>query len=101
MKEQLILLAQQIGYSSFHTINREVGNGWYIELCLLQKWLRETYNTHIIIAPPKTSSIQEKAFTSIHTPNRTHTIWYNNEGWISYEEALEIALQEALKLITK
>lgn len=45
MKDKLVLLAKEKGYYSFHTINREQSSGWFIELCLLQKWLREVHKT--------------------------------------------------------
>ena len=48
-KEQLVELAKQKNYTSFHTVNRDVGDGWYVELCLLQKWLRDEHNIFVII----------------------------------------------------
>jgi hypothetical protein len=65
---------------------------------LLQKWLREVHNIHIIIVPPGILKI-EKSYVSIHTINQTHTIWFNPDKWISYEESLEKGLLQALKLI--
>jgi uncharacterized protein Veg len=69
---------------------------------LLQKWLREKYDIHIIVKP----------VTWTHKPNGGYTVTYTyslmkvltdtlkrNENYGIYEEALEIGLQEALKLI--
>lgn len=89
MKKKLVILAKEKQYFSFHSINKEVGNGWYIELCLLQKWLREVHKINVYCIP---SDFEEGA-------------WYNNIASHNpvfigtYEEALEIGLQEALKLI--
>lgn len=88
MKKELVILAKEKQYFSFHSINKEVGNGWYIELCLLQKWLREVHKIHIHI------NCYGDNVWSFHIPNIG-----GDSPFHTYEEALEIGLQEALKLI--
>lgn len=90
---------------------------------LLQKWLREVYNIHIEVLPrynPKKLNTEDvlyswaisgKDFTELngHDDVLNHWIGIHNEPpYIedlfyhvvnTYEEALEIGLQEALKLI--
>jgi hypothetical protein len=63
---------------------------------LLQKWLREKYNMHLLIKAPVLTKQWE---CHIETPFRfTHPTHYYQIG-NSYEEALEKGLYEALKLI--
>jgi hypothetical protein len=63
---------------------------------LLQKWLREVHNTHITV-DCKNTKYPEGMF-SVDVGNNNETIYYYF-GYTCYEEALEIGLQEALKLI--
>ena len=105
MKEQLVILAKTKGYNSFHTVNREVGNGWYIELCLLQKWLREVHKINVesnylpniqkyrCLFVPMTKKIPNKIKYSLRSK------YYGNIDYNTYEEALEAGLLEGLKLI--
>ena len=62
---------------------------------LLQKWLREKHKIHITIF----SSSQESWMFRITKPNQMLTEGIYGEDFITYEEALEVGLQEALKLI--
>lgn len=61
---------------------------------LLQKWLREVHNIHITI----TSISQESWQAHITKPKEKLGENYIEDAY-SYEEALEVGLQEALKLI--
>lgn len=66
---------------------------------LLQKWLREVHNISICIYP-----VLYEWEVSLHTCYRKRklTVYLNAETSIhgkTYEEALEVGLQEALKLI--
>ena len=72
---------------------------------LLQKWLRDVHNIHIIVEFESGSwhYIVKNFYIDIETnvkqsQNVTQD-WYLNDC-DTYEEALEIGLQEALKLIT-
>jgi hypothetical protein len=61
---------------------------------LLQKWLREKYNAHIIIAPGLLN--KGKYYCEIECPNNRYFMGRNHN---TYEEALEVGLKETLKLI--
>lgn len=61
---------------------------------LLQKWLREVHNIHIAILPKILPSNQVKYYSFKGKLKKNFENLYN-----TYEEALEIGLQEALKLI--
>jgi hypothetical protein len=63
---------------------------------LLQKWLREVHqtDTNIIF----NSDAREYSFECIKWVNGVCNI-YKSSGFETYEEALEVGLQEALKLI--
>ena len=66
---------------------------------LLQKWLREKHNLHIVIKPHY-NSVQKRRWYSyavIELIKTGHVIQKN--GCLTYEDALEEALQEALKYI--
>jgi len=67
-------------------------------MCELQKWLRDL-PTPIIITP--TTDFVSWEVEILHPDKGLKTITMNREGkWFdSHEEALEIGLQEALKLI--
>lgn len=55
---------------------------------LLQRWLRERHQIHIII------SQEMKEYWKYHIPNIG-----GKDGFVTYEVALEMGLKEALKLI--
>ena len=69
---------------------------------LLQRWLREIHNIHII-TKPYIESLGKKEITGYYIPTictsslDEYTEFYDN--YSTYEEALEMGLQEALKLI--
>ena len=69
---------------------------------LLQKWLREVHNIEIYVHKFKPNGAYPKGYYCVSRP----LIHYSNEmkDWIftnfkTYEEALEVGLQEGLKLI--
>jgi hypothetical protein len=77
---------------------------------LLQKWLREVHHIHISVEVTDIDTI--KYFLYIYDKREFDSFDYfysiygmetkvgvNNKEFISYEEALEVGLQEALKLI--
>ncbi|AGO48536.1 hypothetical protein Phi18:3_gp024 [Cellulophaga phage phi18:3] len=68
---------------------------------LLQRWLREEYNFHIYIEPHNNKSgMDYTPYLIIAKYDIQGSKSFDLEKTItSYEEALEIALQEALKLI--
>lgn len=66
---------------------------------LLQKWLRDNYNLHIVIIPTINSYW---TFKIVHLTGTIEVPPYNNvdsTDYNSYEEALEVALQRGLNLI--
>lgn len=85
-------------------IRSSVENQFHLALAptqsLLQKWLREIYNIHIIVY------IMENSDGSIYYDFGLKQVvnWLTNKSskpreFLTYEEALEIGLQEALKLV--
>lgn len=67
---------------------------------LLQRWLRETHNLHIAlnIGLPHKNTIMFYSNVIIFG-TVTHKSKFKSNFYKTYEEALEIGLQEALKLI--
>ena len=70
---------------------------------LLAKWLREVHNIHITLFPEDKDDKTKIWISKLYTLNygEDSEVSYLKQGWtkITYEEALEIGLQEALKLI--
>jgi hypothetical protein len=63
---------------------------------LLQRWLREKHNTHITVDCKNTK--HSKGMFSIYVGNNNETV-HTYFGHVSYEEALEKGLLQALKFI--
>ena len=78
-------------------------NKWEYQLptqSLLQKWLREKYNQHIYLFPlDKGKWGFENNSISINLDHIFINYMYEGKEYNSYEEALEVGLQEALKLV--
>ena len=93
-----ILESQVFGVKTSDTFN------YIVPACtqsLLQKWLREVHNLSIVI-----DSNHSGWFYTINKTNGTFIKEYvreyeEDEFFDSYEQSLEFALQESLKLITK
>lgn len=74
---------------------------------LLQKWLRKKYNIEIHIDSITQTNYKnrtiKKAFYQymVKSSSNYHFITLNNKNFKEYEDALEEALQESLKSITK
>ena len=72
---------------------------------LLQKWLREKHNIHIVVIPfaRDSSTIKSKSDYYVYVNKKQFygfiNLTTNNTPYNSYEEALEQGLIEALKLI--
>lgn len=67
---------------------------------LLQKWLREVHNIHIIvISNSKNQYFVDYRFSDQRIDNDSDLILLNGLVYKTYEQALEKGLQEALKLI--
>jgi len=92
MTDQLITFetAKLSKEKGFDLINH-LKNGLPPTQSLLQKWLRENHNIHIVISPTMGAIIVE-----LLNPALT---WGSIPPQKSYEEALEAGLIEALKLI--
>ena len=65
-----------------------------IEYYFIQKWLREIHNIHIAVLPKILPSNEIKYYCFKGKIKKDFKDLYN-----TYEEALEVGLQEALKLI--
>lgn len=61
---------------------------------LLQKWIRENSNLHIVI-----NHFRNGTYTCVITEQTPIDSKIFGECWDTYEEALEVALQRALNLI--
>lgn len=66
---------------------------------LLQKWLREIHNIHIVITLEFSESLKELWYYGLLSIKGNEINELGDEGYTTYELALEAALQEALKLI--
>ena len=67
---------------------------------LLQKWLREKYNQHIYLFPLDNGKWGfENNSISINLDHIFINYMYEGKEYNSYEEALEVGLQEALNFI--
>ena len=66
---------------------------------LLQKWLREVHNIHIVITLEFSESLKELWYYGLLSIKGNEINELGDEGYTTYELALEAALQEALKLI--
>ena len=119
MEEQLISfetakLAKEKGFDFIYIIDNELTKHSLITQSLLTKWLREVHNCFIGILPHRDGDSKNKQWKSKKnvfwtvevdyygknfeielTDDSDFTQHFNN----NYEEALEIGLQEALKLI--
>ena len=67
-----------------------------ISQSLLQKWLREKYDIDIII---NTYRNQNQRYYKYFISEKSKNVIKSEEYYNTYEDALEIGLQEALKLI--
>ena len=66
----------------------------------LQKWLREKHNKHIYLFPLDNGKWGfENNSISINLDHIFINYMYEGKEYNSYEEALEVGLQEALKLV--
>lgn len=68
----------------------------FLWMCELQRWLREKHNTLVMVEYLNHSGLFD--FT-VFTPYVLSEIYHNNEPYKTYEEALEVGLQEALEII--
>jgi len=69
--------------------------------CLLQKWLREEQDLHLSVERRENNSYRLLYSFSIYNPRYTLAEYDFDNGFDTYEEALEVGLQEALKTIKK
>ena len=64
---------------------------------MVQKWLREKYNIDVSSLPKRRQTDNKKIYIySLHENGGESKI---SEGYLTHEEAFEIGLQEALKLV--
>ena len=97
----LIQKANKLGYKHYTEFTVEEldnlsleNSNKQIEYYFIQKWLREKHNVHIQILP-----YNHKYLISILKYGQNGSNPNFDEEYNTYEEALEIGLQEALELI--
>lgn len=73
---------------------------YYIWMCKLQKWLREVHEIHTEL-DVHSASKPEKFTYSVSILPKSYGTWIRIGEFLTYEEALEKGLYEALKLIKK
>ena len=91
MKE-LLELAKEKGFSPWFFSDAREGD--YLNLCLIQRWLREVYGIHV--------EVQREEGDEIYTAlvcSENDLISNSSESKETYEEALQKGLEEGLKLI--
>ena len=93
-------------YQTHHSMpltHKSLRGGGYLKptQSLLQKWLREKHNTHIKIHSLNSDRFGYEIYDMIfrYKDNRGGKHLHNKKSLITYEEALEKGLLEALKLI--
>ena len=69
------------------------------DLSLLAKWLREVHNLHISINVGLPHKAPIMYYSNVIKFGKHHKSKFKSEFYKTYEEAYEIGLQEALKLI--
>lgn len=95
----LTKLSKEKGFLSKDNLININNSYYYLWLCELQKWLREV---HKIVVE---SIVFDKGFLENDKFCYQWRVYDNTEDWFTglefktYEEALEVGLQEALKLI--
>lgn len=98
LQKQIIDLSQQKEYNKFHSNwfenNQLNPNTWFLECCLLQKWLREKHNIFVYVDYTGRPYIKNKDGKTLAEVNENSTY-----AGFKYEKGLELALFEALKLI--
>lgn len=91
-------------YQAPRVLNSSEFGNWDIVHCkaptqsLLQKWLREVHNIHLLIEPYYNEQTVLIYGIDVIIENSKEEIIIE-KGFKTYEQALEIGLQEALKLI--
>ena len=97
-KFELVTLAEEKQYGRFHVDwwkNNEVSSdSWYLELCLLQKWLREDHKINIWM-----QDWDKLGYGFDVTSTQGDVMFASTKPFKTYEEALEKALYESLKFI--
>lgn len=103
---KLVLLAKQKQYYGFHTKNKYAGNGWYIELCLIQKWFRDVHKIWVqVVFDPYVHYYYCEIILWNKVPIIVTTTHIESDGehiiaeFDSWLLALEEGLQQALELI--
>mgnify|MGYP001404398851 CR=1 FL=1 len=101
MQEELVKLAEEKEYNKFHPLwfenNIIEPKSWFIELCLLQKWIRDTHNIHIEIYA--NAGGWGWILTKCAGSGSTIKDIEDYNFFDTYEEALEDGLIKALNLI--
>lgn len=103
--EEFVKLAEEKGYNRFHPdwfINNKLEPAtWYLELCLLQKWLREVHEMWVIVTFDSITydvSIYGK-YALIPIELKSYLSIPDAYCFTTYEQALEEGLKQALNLI--
>lgn len=105
MKQEIIKLAKEKGFESEATRNIDILKStdlfYYLYLCEIQKWLRESNKFHITIDSLCNSEDNLENFYWMYDIKDTSIFFIEGSGvdFKTYEEALEKGCFEALKLI--
>jgi len=101
MKDKLIEYVNEMGFTS-KIIGKSVNSMYsskdfyYLWLCELQKWCRDTQYLDVFIS----SSIKENHYDwDIYSQEEESTVNHCEEPYADYQDALEIGLYEACKII--
>lgn len=104
-QKQILKLANELGYKKFHTdlfINNKIDSDvWYLQLCLLQKWMRDFYKLHIEINLSLGNN-WKTVYSAFHIVQLNSNKKDFDLKWIkyhSYEKCLEFGILQTLKFI--
>jgi len=100
----LVELAEEKGYNRFHPdwfINNKLEpKTWYLELCLLQHWLREIHKIIVIVRITGDNKyFYEIVYFRENINEYLKHLINDNTTFDTFEQALESGLIRSLKLI--
>lgn len=92
---ELMQLASEKGFFSYDRLVRVYKHHYYLWMCELHKWVRDTHKIHVVV--DRDQEYWKYELYTIHNGNKHIPRGFPN--YINYEVAFEIGLLEALKLI--
>jgi hypothetical protein len=97
--KEIFELAQQKGYIPYIASNSypslKLRDYWYLELCLIHKWLRDIHKVQVLVEWQ-----HAKMFWAVVKGNTPHLETEYCEYGLSYEEALINGIKAALNMLT-